>query len=99
MELNENGEIGALYDKKNQRKVDCGRAMNVFAAFEDKPQRFDAWDVDIYYKEKPYHKFVLKERQVLSQGEQAVIRQIWEFNKSLLTQDMMVYAKEARIDF
>ena len=99
LELNENGEIGALYDKKNQRKVDCGRAMNVFAAFEDKPQRFDAWDVDIYYKEKPYHKFVLKERQVLSQGEQAVIRQIWEFNKSLLTQDMVVYAKEARIDF
>ncbi len=28
-----------------------------------------------------------------------MIRQIWEFNKSLLTQDMVVYAKEARIDF
>lgn len=99
IELNTNGEIAALYDKKNSRKVDCGKAMNVFAAFEDKPQRFDAWDVDIYYKEKPYSAFKLKSRQVMEQGERAVIRQTWSFNKSELTQDMIVYAKESRIDF
>lgn len=99
IELNENGEIASLYDKMNERQVGCGRAMNVFAAFEDKPQRFDAWDVDIYYKEKPYGAFLLKDRSVLEQGERAVIRQTWTFNRSELTQDMIVYAKEERIDF
>lgn len=99
MECNENGEISVLYDKKNQRQVGCGKAMNVFAAFEDKPQRFDAWDIDIYYKEKPYHSFELQERQVLEQGERAVIRQVYRFNKSVLTQDMILYAKNSRIDF
>lgn len=97
--LNANGEIETLFDKKNQKQVGCGKAMNVFAAFEDKPQRFDAWDIDIYYKEKPYHAFELVKRQVVEQGERAVLRQTWRFNNSVLTQDMIVYAKDARIDF
>lgn len=99
IELNENGEISSLYDKENKRRADCGRAMNVFAAFEDKPQRFDAWDVDVYYKEKPYRAFELTDRRVMEEGERAVIRQTWRFNRSVLTQDMIVYAKERRIDF
>lgn len=99
IELNENGEISALYDKENKRRADCGRAMNVFAAFEDKPQRFDAWDVDVYYKEKPYRAFELTDRCVTEEGERAVIRQTWRFNRSILTQDMIVYAKERQIDF
>lgn len=97
--LNANGEIESLFDKKNQKQVGCGKAMNVFVAFEDKPQRFDAWDIDIYYKEKPYHAFELVERQVVEQGERAVLRQTWRFNNSVLTQDMIVYAKDTRIDF
>ena len=97
--LNANGEIESLYDKKNHRQVGCGKAMNVFAAFEDKPKRFDAWDIDIYYKDKPYRAFKLMERQVMEQGERAVLRQTWKFNHSILTQDMIVYAKESRIDF
>ena len=29
-----------------------GRAANVLQAFEDKPLRFDAWDIDIFYQQK-----------------------------------------------
>ena len=97
--FNANGEIETLYDREAERQVDCGRPMNVFAAFEDKPQRFDAWDVDVYYKEKPYAPFVLTKREVVSQGETAVIRSSWKFNRSVLTQDMIVYADDRRIDF
>lgn len=97
--FNANGEIETLYDREAERQVDCGRPMNVFAAFEDKPQRFDAWDVDVYYKEKPYAPFVLAKREVVSQGETAVIRSSWKFNRSVLTQDMIVYADDRRIDF
>ena len=97
--FNANGEMETLYDREAERQVDCGRPMNVFAAFEDKPQRFDAWDVDVYYKEKPYAPFVLTKREVVSQGETAVIRSSWKFNRSVLTQDMIVYADDRRIDF
>ena len=97
--FNGNGEIETLYDLENNRRVDCGRPMNVFAAYEDKPQRFDAWDVDVYYKEKPYAPFVLKSREVLQQKDRIVIRQSWSFDKSEISQDMVLYEKERRIDF
>lgn len=90
-ELNENGEIISLYDKKNGREIGCGMPMNVFCAFEDKPMRFDAWDIDIFYREKPYGKFSLTSREIVEDGGlRAVIRQTWIFNKSTLTQDMIL---------
>ncbi|MDO4292523.1 MAG: alpha-mannosidase [Eubacteriales bacterium] len=99
LDLNENGEIAGLYDRQNGRRVDGGSPMNVFAAFEDKPQRFDAWDVDVYYKEKPYAPFTLTDRRVLQEGERAVIRQTWSFHESSLTQELILYANDRRIDF
>lgn len=98
--FNENGEISYLFDKENNRKVTCDSPMNVFAAYEDKPQRFDAWDVDVYYKEKKYAPFVLQKRDVAECGaERAVLRQVWTFNGSTVTQDFILYAKSRRIDF
>lgn len=99
IELNENGEIVSLYDLENDRRIDCGRPMNVLAAFEDKPQRFDAWDIDVYYKEKPYAPFVLTGREVIAESGRTIIRQRYAFNKSSLSQDMILYAKIRRIDF
>lgn len=97
--LNANGEIASLYDLENKRSVDCGRPMNVLAAYEDKPQRFDAWDIDVYYKEKPYAPFVCTGREVIEEGERTIVRQHYSFNKSTLSQDMILYAKSRRIDF
>lgn len=96
---NGNGEIASLYDRENKRRVDCGQPMNVFAAYEDKPQRFDAWDVDVYYKEKPYAPFSLMSREVIRTGETAIIRQQWRFHHSVLSQDMILYQRSRRIDF
>lgn len=100
VKFNENGEISYLYDKENSREISCGKPMNVFAAFEDKPQRFDAWDIDVYYKEKPYSPFVLKESKVTETGtERSVLHQVWTFNKSTVTQDFILYGSSRRIDF
>lgn len=100
LRLNDNGEIAYLYDKENDRTVSCGQPMNVFTAYEDKPQRFDAWDVDVYYREKPYQKFALASSEVVENGSaRAVLRQVWTFNQSTLTQDMILYVDSRRIDF
>ena len=100
LKLNENGEIVYLYDKENKKEVTAGRPMNVFTAYEDKPQRFDAWDIDVYYKEKPYHPFVLEKQEIVEQGSQrCILRQKWKFNKSTVVQDLTLYKNSRRIDF
>ena len=42
---------------------------------------------------------MLKRREVLRQNDRIVIRQSWSFDKSEISQDMVLYEKERRIDF
>lgn len=44
--------------------VSCEKPMNHFGVFEDKPQRYDAWDIDIYYQEKPLNRIKLIKREI-----------------------------------
>ncbi len=96
----EDGQIDSIYDKEADREVGCGQPLNVFTAFEDKPQRFDAWDIDIYYQDKPYPAPRLTKRQVISQGPvEAVLRQTFAFGSSVIRQDVAIYSDRKRIDF
>jgi alpha-mannosidase len=53
VELNEAGDITRIYDKANQREVvPPGAIANQFQLFEDRPIKFDAWDVDIFFDDK-----------------------------------------------
>lgn len=53
VELNEEGDIARLYDKVNGRDVlPPGAVANRFQAFLDRPLKWDAWDVDIFYEEE-----------------------------------------------
>lgn len=100
IDLNDNGEIVSFYDKQNNRQLCTGQPMNVLQAFEDKPLRFDAWDIDVFYKEKPYGPMELVSREVLEEGSvRGVLRLTWKFNESIITQDMMIYEDKERIDF
>lgn len=100
IKMNANGEIAYLYDKENRREISCSTPMNQLQAYEDKPQRFDAWDIDVYYKEKPYGPFQLVKTEVVESGSlRGVLRQVWIFNRSVITQDMILYSNSRRIDF
>jgi alpha-mannosidase len=100
IELNENGEIISLYDKQNSRQVCTGKPMNVLQAFEDKPLRFDAWDIDVFYKEKPYGPVKLISKEVVEAGPvRGILRLTWKFNESLIKQDVTIYQDKERIDF
>lgn len=51
--FNANGELISVYDKEIGREVLAkGEPGNVFQAFEDKPLRWDAWDIELYYQDK-----------------------------------------------
>jgi len=55
VELNAAGDITRVYDKVREREVlPEGTIANQFQAFEDRPMRWDAWDVDIFYDDKQW---------------------------------------------
>ena len=52
VEFNAEGDITRIFDKKNEREVlPEGTRANQFLAFEDRPKKWDAWDIDIYYED------------------------------------------------
>ncbi len=99
--LNEAGQITSLFDKEADREVlPEGMAANVIEAFEDKPMYYDAWDIDIYYREKPYAVQHPVEWKVLENGpSRVVIAFEWPFLQSTIKQQMIVYSDRRRIDF
>ncbi len=101
IELNQRGQMTRLYDKAHAREVlAAGRRGNVLQAFEDKPLRWDAWDIDIYYQEKGREVDDLVEAVVEEAGpERGVLRLVWRFEDSTITQRLIVYARVPRIDF
>ncbi len=101
LELNECGHISRLYDKTNGREVLApGRAGNVLQLFEDKPLAFDAWDIDIYYRESLREVTDLRECVVEESGPlRASLRLRWAFGSSEVVQRIVLRAGDRRIDF
>ncbi|MEX2536308.1 MAG: alpha-mannosidase [Trueperaceae bacterium] len=99
--LNERGQIASLLDKQANRQVlAAGERGNVLQAFEDKPLKFDAWDIDLYYQEKMREVDALVEAEVEEAGPlRGVLRLVWRFLDSTITQRLTVYANQPRIDF
>ncbi|HYF79608.1 MAG TPA: glycoside hydrolase family 38 C-terminal domain-containing protein, partial [Symbiobacteriaceae bacterium] len=100
IELNERGQISRLLDKVHAREVLApGQAANVLQAFEDKPMNYDAWDIDIYYTQKCREVINLVEATVEEAGpERGVLKLVWRFEDSAITQRLTVYARTPRLD-
>ena len=99
--LNEAGQLCSLYDKLREREVLApGCRGNILQAFEDKPMNFDAWDIDIYYQAKMTEIDELVEAAVEESGPlRGVLRLVWRFADSTITQRLTLYSASPRIDF
>ena len=95
------GRITALWDKKNSRSVlPEGRKANRMIFFEDQPVVCDAWNINLYYTEKPYEVDRLTQMSVLENGPLAfVLRCEWKYGKSHIGQNILFYAHSPQIDF
>ncbi|MFT4414800.1 alpha-mannosidase [Fredinandcohnia humi] len=94
-------QLESLYDKEAEREVFVtGRKGNVLQIFEDKPLAHDAWDIDLYYQEKMEEVSEVLSSEVVENGPiRVVIRTKWQYQNSLIEQDMIFYAHNRRIDF
>ncbi|MHA6533874.1 alpha-mannosidase [Paenibacillus sp. BAC0078] len=99
--FNERGEITSLFDKTAGREIVLpGGRANRFHFFHDRPTLWDAWDIDNRYEEQPAGEAELVEKYVLHSGKvQDVLRFRWKLGQSEITQDLILYANDRRIDF
>lgn len=101
IKLNEKGHIISIYDKKEQREIlQAGKRGNVFQAFEDKPHKWDAWDINIYYQEKMWEIDELIEVEVVAEGPvRGTLKVSYRYMDSVIVQYIHIYQELDRIDF
>lgn len=95
------GQIVSIFDREAARELlPAGETANRLETYEDRPHCYDAWEIEAYYKEKPWpvgapESFWLLE----SDPHRAVYRSCYRYLDSTIQQDMIVYARSRRIDF
>lgn len=99
--FNERGEMTRLFDKAAQREVlKPGERANRFYFFHDRPTLWDAWDIDPRYEEQAAGEAELLESRLLLSGTtKDVLRFRWRLHRSEITQDIIFYHYQRRIDF
>ncbi|NQT50750.1 alpha-mannosidase [bacterium] len=102
LRFDKQGRIRSIYDKANRREVVApGAVANQLILFEDKPANWDAWDMDIFYNDKPLETDgTLLSIEVKETGPVgAVVRVKRAISKSIVSQDIILTAGSARVDF
>ena len=100
-DFNEKLELTSLTEKSTGcNLMKEGRLGNQLLTFEDRPMNWDNWDVDMFYRKKPYpaDSFtapVLKERGPV----RTVVTVSHRFAESTVEQDVVLYSRLPRIDF
>ncbi|WP_400243575.1 alpha-mannosidase [Niallia sp. JL1B1071] len=98
---NDKGQLIRIFDKKAQREVlKEKQAGNVLQVFEDKPLRWEAWDIDIFYQEKHQEISALENIEIVENNAlRAVVRFAWTYHHSKIVQELILYSDNPRIDF
>lgn len=99
--LNDYGQITRLFDKQEEREVLArGERGNVLQVFEDKPLDNDAWDIDIFYQQKMREITDLTAFEVTQCGALCLtVHMEWKYMNTAVSQDMILYSQNRRIDF
>jgi alpha-mannosidase len=100
--LNDAGEIVSLRDHRapgGREVIPPSERANVLTAYEDLPREFDAWDIDAYYVRKPYPLETIAVTLVEHGPLRAVAHVERRFRTSTITQRIILYRANPRIDF
>ncbi|MBI3947064.1 MAG: alpha-mannosidase [Armatimonadetes bacterium] len=101
IELDDNGLIASIYDKRRGREVLLpGRKGNVLQLFDDHPLASDAWDVDPFYAETGRDLVEAESVRVLETGPvRGALEVVRRFGSSTIRQQIRLVAHSPRIDF
>jgi alpha-mannosidase len=97
VEFGHDGSIHSVYDKECGREaLSAGCPANRLAVYEDFG---DAWDFAMDYDERAPDHFTSQSVEAFIDGPRAVVRRVYRFGDSTLTQDVVLTAGSRRIDF
>jgi alpha-mannosidase len=95
--LNNNGEVLSFYDKESDREIITqGRAANQLAVYHDNG---DAWDFSSLYSRKPAGTFRLESAEAFCDGPCCMLRQVYQFGKSTITQEVSLQLGSKQLQF
>ncbi len=99
--INADGNLAEIHDRRADRQVlTPGEQGNLLQLHEDLPNAWDAWDVDLFYKEKVENVGGLTALDVLESGPlRVVVRVRRAFGQSTLEQTIVLQAGSPRLDF
>ncbi len=96
------GRLTSIYDKRLRRELlKKGQRGNFLHTYSDKPEEYEAWDIDRGYESKRTDVLKFKSGKIVQSGPLcAILRLIYKSaNGSVLNQEMVLYHKLPRIDF
>ena len=97
--LTADGELADVYDKQNDRHVLTGTG-NTLHVFIDKCVHETAWNLEKNYQKKCWDLTKADSVEVIEHSPvRGVVRVRRSFHKSVLTQDIVLYADARRVDF
>lgn len=98
LSLNQKGQIAALFDKRVQQNVLKGEG-NILIAFEDRPTKYDAWELEDHYRLKPYPLDGDATITPVTDGTRAGFVIERRYMHSVIRQKLWLYSESSRIDF
>ena len=99
LRINKKGQLTSVYDLLLEREV-LSETANVLRLYEDIPNQWDAWDMDIFHHEKFRVLDEIETLQVIESGPlRAAVKVVRKFGDSRLEQRIVLCANSARIDF
>ncbi|MGI5894454.1 MAG: glycoside hydrolase family 38 C-terminal domain-containing protein [Candidatus Merdivicinus sp.] len=99
--FSETGELTSLIEKKTGRElIPSGQIGNRIAAYEDRPGNWDNWDIDDYYRRKPFAVACTSPLKVIEWGPvRCTLAAEWKTGRSTISQKIRLYPGSPRIDF
>ena len=99
VKINAKGHLTSIFDLRARREV-LSEQGNMFNVHRDIPNSWDAWDVDIFYKERCDVIEGLEKLELVESGPlRAAARIVRGFGKSRIEQRIVLSAGSARVDF
>jgi alpha-mannosidase len=99
VKINAQGNLASVFDLRAQREVLSDQG-NMFHIHQDIPNYFDAWDVDIFYRERSTIIEGLGKLEIVESGPLRAAAHITRsFGKSRIEQKIVLCAGSPRIDF
>ena len=97
LQFNSDGSLCSIFDKMYQYEVlKPDQKGNLFAIYCDSG---DAWDFSSEYREREAEHFVLIESTIKRNGPELINHQVYQYEKSILRQEVVLTSNSQRIDF